>query len=46
MAKISAIEIGRSISIEYGHKILNLVPTNLYGLMISFIQQKVMLFHL
>ena len=31
MAKISAIEIGRSISIEYGHKILNLMPTNLYG---------------
>ena len=27
----SAIEIGRSISIEYGHKILNLMPTNLYG---------------
>lgn len=31
MAKLTAIEIGNSISIEYGHKILNLMPTNLYG---------------
>lgn len=31
MAKLTAIEIGKSITIEYGHKILNLMPTNLYG---------------
>jgi len=31
MAKLSAIEIGRSISHEYGNKIINLMPTNLYG---------------
>ena len=31
MAKITAIEIGRAISHEYGNKIINLMPTNLYG---------------
>ena len=31
IAKISAIEIGRSLSKQYGHKVLNLMPTNLYG---------------
>lgn len=31
MAKLTAIEIGNAISTEYGHKILNLMPTNLYG---------------
>jgi GDP-L-fucose synthase len=31
MAKLSAIEIGRAISKQYGHNILNLMPTNLYG---------------
>ena len=31
LAKIAAIEIGRSISAQYGHRILNLMPTNLYG---------------
>ncbi len=31
MAKISAIEIGRSMNTQYNHKILNLMPTNLYG---------------
>jgi GDP-L-fucose synthase len=31
MAKLSAIEIGRSLKAEYGHKIINLMPTNLYG---------------
>jgi len=31
MAKITAIEIGRSIASQYGHKIINLMPTNLYG---------------
>lgn len=31
MAKLSAIEIGRSLNKQYGHKVLNLMPTNLYG---------------
>lgn len=31
MAKLSAIEMGRSLNKQYGHKILNLMPTNLYG---------------
>lgn len=31
MAKIAAIEIGDAISKQYGHKILNIMPTNLYG---------------
>ena len=31
MAKLTAIEMGDAISKEYGHKIFNLMPTNLYG---------------
>lgn len=31
MAKLSAIEIGNSMTVEYGHEIINLMPTNLYG---------------
>ncbi len=31
MAKITAIEIGRSINEQYGINVLNLMPTNLYG---------------
>ncbi len=31
MAKLSAIEMGRSLNKQYGHKVLNLMPTNLYG---------------
>ena len=31
MAKLTAIEIGRSISEEFGNRILNIMPTNLYG---------------
>tara|TARA_A100001011_G_C14322733_1_gene851730 strand:- start:2424 stop:3353 length:930 start_codon:yes stop_codon:yes gene_type:complete len=31
LAKITAIEIGKSLKLQYGHKILNLMPTNLYG---------------
>lgn len=31
MAKLTSIEIGNAISIEYGNKIMNLMPTNLYG---------------
>ena len=31
MAKISAIELGRSLNSQYGHNVVNLMPTNLYG---------------
>jgi len=31
VAKLSAIEIGNSLSQQYGHKVVNLMPTNLYG---------------
>lgn len=31
MAKLTAIEIGKAISTQYGHNIVNLMPTNLYG---------------
>jgi len=31
MAKLTAIEMGDAISKEFGHKIYNLMPTNLYG---------------
>tara|TARA_B100001250_G_scaffold13960_1_gene12212 strand:- start:29477 stop:30391 length:915 start_codon:yes stop_codon:yes gene_type:complete len=31
IAKIAAIELAHSINIQYGHKVLNIMPTNLYG---------------
>lgn len=31
MAKLTAIELGNSIKQQYGHNIVNLMPTNLYG---------------
>ena len=31
MAKLSAIEMGRSLNKQYGHRVINLMPTNLYG---------------
>jgi GDP-L-fucose synthase len=31
MAKITAIELGNSLKLEYGHEVINLMPTNLYG---------------
>jgi len=31
IAKITGIEIGRAINKQFGHKIINLMPTNLYG---------------
>lgn len=31
IAKIAAIEIGSSLNIQFGHKVINLMPTNLYG---------------
>jgi len=31
MAKLTAIELGRSLNLQHGHKVINLMPTNLYG---------------
>jgi len=31
LAKISGIELGKALKKEYGHSIVNLMPTNLYG---------------
>jgi len=31
LAKITSIELGNALSSEYGHNIINLMPTNLYG---------------
>ena len=31
MAKLTAIELGNSLKLEHGHKVINLMPTNLYG---------------
>ena len=31
IAKIAGIEIGRSMNSQFGHNIINLMPTNLYG---------------
>ena len=31
MAKLSSLEISRTMKDQFGHKILNLMPTNLYG---------------
>jgi len=31
MAKLTSIELGLAIKKEYGHKVINLMPTNLYG---------------
>jgi GDP-L-fucose synthase len=31
MAKLTSIEIGRALSYQFGHSIVNLMPTNLYG---------------
>ena len=31
MAKLTAIELGDSLEKQYGHKVLDLMPTNLYG---------------
>ena len=31
MAKLTAIEIGDALKKEHGHKIINVMPTNLYG---------------
>ncbi len=31
MAKLTGIELGRTLKKEFGHKIINLMPTNLYG---------------
>ena len=31
MAKLTAIEIGDALNKHYGHEVLNIMPTNLYG---------------
>ena len=31
LAKITAIELGKAMNSQFGHKIINLMPTNLYG---------------
>ena len=31
MAKLTAIEMGKSLNLQFGHKVTNLMPTNLYG---------------
>ena len=31
MAKLTAIELGKTLKKDYGHNIINLMPTNLYG---------------
>jgi GDP-L-fucose synthase len=31
MAKLTAIELGKSLQSQYGHQVVNLMPTNLYG---------------
>lgn len=31
IAKITAIELGRSLHSQFGHQVINLMPTNLYG---------------
>ena len=31
MAKLTAIEIGNALNIQYGINVINLMPTNLYG---------------
>lgn len=31
MAKLTALELGNSLRAEYGHEVINLMPTNLYG---------------
>ena len=31
MAKLTTIEIGNALSQQYGHNVINLMPTNLYG---------------
>ena len=31
MAKLTAIELGNAIKTEFGHDVINLMPTNLYG---------------
>ncbi len=31
LAKIAGIEIGRSLNLQYGNEVVNLMPTNLYG---------------
>jgi len=36
MAKLTAIELGNAMRTQYGHNVINLMPTNLYGPYDSF----------
>lgn len=36
MAKLTAIELGNAMQTQYGHNVINLMPTNLYGPYDSF----------
>lgn len=31
MSKLTAVELGKSMNKQFGHKVINLMPTNLYG---------------
>ena len=31
LQKITAIELGKSLNLQFGNKVVNLMPTNLYG---------------
>ena len=39
MAKLTAIEMGKSLKKDHGHQIINLMPTNLYGPNDSFSEE-------
>ena len=39
MAKITAIELGKALKKDFGHEVINLMPTNLYGPNDSFSQE-------
>ena len=38
MAKLTAIELEKFLSKQYGHKVINLMPTNLMDLMTIFLK--------
>ena len=39
MAKITAIELGKALKKDFGHEVINLMPTNLYGPNDSFSEE-------
>ena len=42
--KLTAMKLGESLKIQYGHEVINLMPTNLYGPNDNFHQNQVMLY--